>query len=378
MTHTGHQIVKPTPRRPTAGARVGENSTSMKDPADGTSRKVPNASLEKTATPSFVNDLGQILPERDTSNVTAPFNSSQNTERYFHQITEPENAPGFITNVLISNNTTDNEDDGYEILDDRKMQSEGGAKNHSHLPKKGRKVEKRTDLERLKKDVGALKLNNVSPQSSVWSDNTDIDVDDLDEVVAAADGSAGHHKRYSRKDNPHAPRSKHRSMKFLSNPQNLDRSAFMSSEVQGMHNASQETLSTTATVAEEFVWVDSHSRLVELQQLPWIHSDLMKVLRRTVEQDASLQAQDTIATDILPRLSYYLQRTLVRLAREAQRLSRPIGVCGKENVLTSLKVVLSPSLAISAVKGCLRSAAMFAMSGETTGQSKSSRRDAIQ
>ena len=69
---------------------------------------------------------------------------------------------------------------------------------------------------------------------------------------------------------------------------------------------------------------------------------------------ASRMPEDAIAMDILPRLSYYLQRTLVRLAREAQRLSRPVGVCGKENVLTALKVVLSPSLAISAVKGCLR------------------------
>ena len=80
-----------------------------------------------------------------------------------------------------------------------------------------------------------------------------------------------------------------------------------------------------------------------------------------MEQDASPKREgggvsDTIAIDILPRLSYYLQRTLVRLAREAQRLSKSIGVCGKENVLTALKVVLSPSLAMSAVKGCLREA----------------------
>ena len=71
-----------------------------------------------------------------------------------------------------------------------------------------------------------------------------------------------------------------------------------------------------------------------------------------------------IAVDILPRLSYYLQRTLVRLAREAQRLSKSIGVCGRENIFTALKVVLSPSLAISAAKACLRSEAMFAMSGK--------------
>ena len=75
------------------------------------------------------NEFGQILPERDTGSGTAPpLNSSQNTERYFHQITEPvEAAPGFITNVLISNNTTDNEDDGYEILSSRDEAAERGA-----------------------------------------------------------------------------------------------------------------------------------------------------------------------------------------------------------------------------------------------------------
>lgn len=344
-----------------------------------------------------------------------PFNSSQNSERYFHQIIEPERAPGFITNVLISNNVTDNEDDGYEILSsrdeaaergslfssnnirDRKMgclspgknlQSGGGSTNSSHLHKINRKIEGRSDLETLKRDIGALKLRkelkaiqptNGSPDSSLWSDNTDNDDEDLDEV---ADGSE-HHKMYTRKDKQQratssAPRAKRRGMPFLSNPQwqNSDKSTCMSSEARGVNNASQETLSTTATLAEEFVWVDSHSRLVELQQLPWTHSDLMKVLRRTMEQDPLLMPEsvsDMIAIDILPRLSYYLQRTLVRLAREAQRLSKSIGVCGKENVLTALKVVLSPSLAISAVKVCLRSAAMFAMSGDTTGQSKSSR-----
>ena len=36
--------------------------------------------------------------------------------------------------------------------------------------------------------------------------------------------------------------------------------------------------------------------------------------------------------DILPRLSYYLQRALVRIAREAQRLSKQVGKCGRQEV----------------------------------------------
>ena len=117
------------------------------------------------------NDLANNNPsERDTSSGTVPFNSSQNTERYFHQITEPESAPGFITNVLISNNTTDNEDDGYEILSSRDEAAERGAlfssnkmrdrknlRSEGHFHKKGRKVEGTSDVERLTKDSGQPK-----------------------------------------------------------------------------------------------------------------------------------------------------------------------------------------------------------------------------
>ena len=41
--------------------------------------------------------------------------------------------------------------------------------------------------------------------------------------------------------------------------------------------------------------------------------------------------------DILPRLSYYLQRALVRIAREAQRLSKQVGKCGRQEVLKEYK-----------------------------------------
>ena len=68
--------------------------------------------------------------------------------------------------------------------------------------------------------------------------------------------------------------------------------------------SSQETLSTTVTSADEFVWIDSHNRLVEVgipfsplsvpssvsqvQQLPWTSEDLVKVVQQgTVRESAS-------------------------------------------------------------------------------------------
>ena len=56
-----------------------------------------------------------------------------------------------------------------------------------------------------------------------------------------------------------------------------------------------------------------------------------------------MQESEVIGADLLSRLSYYLQRALVRISREAQRLSKPIGKCGKQEIGSALKVVLSPT-----------------------------------
>lgn len=121
--------------------------------------------------------------------------------------------------------------------------------------------------------------------------------------------------------------------------------------------------------ADEFVWIDSYNRLVELQKLPWNHTDLCKAIC----QRTSMQEHEIIGVDLLSRLSYYLQRALVRISREAQRLSRTVGKCGKQEVSSALKIVLSPTSATAAVKACLRAAAMFSISSDDTRQTKSSR-----
>lgn len=81
-----------------------------------------------------------------------------------------------------------------------------------------------------------------------------------------------------------------------------------------------------------------------------------------------------ISLETIPRLSYLLQRALVRIGRETQRLSSTIGICTKYDITVSFRIVLCPPLADSCIKACLRAAAMLAMSGDCTlKQSKSSR-----
>lgn len=136
-----------------------------------------------------------------------------------------------------------------------------------------------------------------------------------------------------------------------------------------MRHSSLETINTNVTSADEFVWVDSHNRLVELQHLPWSTHDILKV----IQNGRVKESMDRVSMETIPRLSYLLQRALVRVAREAQRLSRPLHMCSKHEVASALKIVLCPALADSCIKACLRSAAMFAVSGDQLKQSKSSR-----
>ncbi|XP_055376999.1 ankyrin repeat and BTB/POZ domain-containing protein 2 [Condylostylus longicornis] len=134
--------------------------------------------------------------------------------------------------------------------------------------------------------------------------------------------------------------------------------------------SSLETVNTNVTSADEFVWVDSHNRLVELQNPPWSQHCLTRVIKIGRCRENS----EKISVEAIPRLGYLLQRALVRIAREIQRLSSCLGLCSKHEVASAFKIVLCPALADSCTKACLRAAAMFAVTGDSAlKQSKSSR-----
>lgn len=137
-----------------------------------------------------------------------------------------------------------------------------------------------------------------------------------------------------------------------------------------MRHSSLETINTNVTSADEFVWVDSHNRLVELQHLPWSNHDVLKV----IQNGRLKEHMERISMETIPRLSYLLQRALVRIGREVQRLACPLGMCSKQEVCSALRIILCPALADSCTKACLRAAAMFAVSGDLhLKQSKSCR-----
>lgn len=107
--------------------------------------------------------------------------------------------------------------------------------------------------------------------------------------------------------------------------------------------SSLETVNTNVTSADEFVWIDSHNRLVELQHPPWSQHCLLRVIRTGRCREHS----ERISLETIPRLGYLLQRALVRVAREIQRLSIGIGLCSKHEIAGAFKIVLCPALADS-------------------------------
>lgn len=134
--------------------------------------------------------------------------------------------------------------------------------------------------------------------------------------------------------------------------------------------SSLETVNTNVTSADEFVWVDSHNRLVELQHPPWT----VHCVHRVIRAGRCRENAERVSMEAIPRLGYLLQRALVRIAREVQRLSTELGLCSKHEVAGAFKIVLCPALADSCIKACLRAAAMFAVPGDSSlRQSKSSR-----
>lgn len=85
---------------------------------------------------------------------------------------------------------------------------------------------------------------------------------------------------------------------------------------------------------------------MELQHLPWSNHDVLKV----IQNGRLKEHMERVSMETVPRLSYLLQRALVRIGREAQRLARPLGLCSKQEVNSALRITLCPALADSCTK----------------------------
>ncbi|XP_029318152.1 ankyrin repeat and BTB/POZ domain-containing protein BTBD11-A isoform X4 [Cottoperca gobio] len=141
---------------------------------------------------------------------------------------------------------------------------------------------------------------------------------------------------------------------------------------ESMHSR-QNSLETVNTVLAEDTEILECSgqctKLPELEDVPWSLGEVEGALRK----DEELMAGDP-PPEVLARLSALISRALVRVAREAQRLSLRYARCTKHEIQSAIKVVLSWTISVNCITAALSALSLYNMStGDKFSRGKSSR-----
>lgn len=132
-------------------------------------------------------------------------------------------------------------------------------------------------------------------------------------------------------------------------------------------NGSWDTVSTLPEDAADIL--AKCPCLPELEEYPWTEQELWEVVRRVAGSDAAFTGE------AVHLLSVLLRRALVRVSREAQRLSELHRRCTRLEVQSAARLVLSWGLAEKCISSAVKAVSLHCMSsGDTARQrSKSSR-----
>ncbi|XP_061773804.1 ankyrin repeat and BTB/POZ domain-containing protein 3-B isoform X1 [Nerophis ophidion] len=101
------------------------------------------------------------------------------------------------------------------------------------------------------------------------------------------------------------------------------------------------------------------AKLPELEDAPWSLGDVARALSR--DRDASAPSPPQ---DVLLRLSVLVSRALVRVAKEAQRLSLRYAKCTKYEIQSAVKMVLSWAVSANCIGAALGALSLYSMSTE--------------
>ncbi|XP_057707184.1 ankyrin repeat and BTB/POZ domain-containing protein 2-like [Corythoichthys intestinalis] len=129
----------------------------------------------------------------------------------------------------------------------------------------------------------------------------------------------------------------------------------------GSRNESWDTVSTLPEDATDLV--ANYPTLPELEEYPWTERELREVVRKAVGSD------EVFTADAVLRLSVLLGRALVRISREAQRLSELHKRCTRQEVQSAVRLVLSWVLADKCISYAVKAVSVHCMSsGDTVRQ----------
>ncbi|XP_007885820.1 ankyrin repeat and BTB/POZ domain-containing protein 2 isoform X2 [Callorhinchus milii] len=111
-------------------------------------------------------------------------------------------------------------------------------------------------------------------------------------------------------------------------------------------------------------------RLPELEEFPWTDEDVGKILKKGRPRDSG----KLLTQEAVRRLSFLLRRALVRISREAQRLSVLHSKCTKFEIQSAMRLILSWSLSERCISASVKALSLYSMSaGDRLRKSKSSR-----
>ncbi|XP_049329274.1 ankyrin repeat and BTB/POZ domain-containing protein BTBD11-A isoform X1 [Astyanax mexicanus] len=145
----------------------------------------------------------------------------------------------------------------------------------------------------------------------------------------------------------------------------------LTESMHSRHNSLDTVNTVLAEDAEILECSGQCAKLPELEEVPWSLAEVEGALRR---DEALALLQPPPSPDVVARLSALVSRALVRVAREAQRLSLRYARCTRHEVQSAVKAVLSWTISVNCVAAALGALSLYNMStGDRFRRGKSAR-----